>query len=164
MWSTIFFAMLVLADVEAPAEQDDNPCQDLGTSIVVLTDDHRLWLCDDGSPTKSFKVSLGTGGVGKHTAGDSRTPLGSYRLGQPNRSTQYYLAIAVGYPTAEQARQGFTGKGIAIHGPLRLHRKANGPQTKLDWTRGCIALGTDMAIAIVANWVKEKRPKQVHIF
>ena len=117
-----------------------------------------------GVATKSFKVSLGTGGVGKHKAGDSRTPLGSYALGQPHRSTKYHIAISVGYPTQEQARQGFTGKGIAIHGPLRLHRKINGPQTKLDWTRGCIALGTDVAIAIVADWVSEKRPKLVHIF
>jgi murein L,D-transpeptidase YafK len=76
----------------------------------------------------------------------------------------YYIAISVGYPTREQAKQGFTGDGIAIHGPLRLHRKANGPQTKLDWTRGCIALGTDAAIAVVADWVKEKRPRMVHIF
>jgi hypothetical protein len=47
---------------------------------------------------------------------------------------------------------------------LRLHRKANGPQTLLNWTRGCIALGTDPAIAIVADWVKEHRPGIVHIY
>jgi len=58
-----------------------------------------------GVAEKSFKVSLGTGGVGKHTAGDSRTPLGTYPLGPPNRSTQYYIAIAVGYPTREQVKR-----------------------------------------------------------
>jgi murein L,D-transpeptidase YafK len=144
-------------------EADDNPCEALGTALVVMTDDHRLWLCEDGTPKQSFTVSLGTGGVGKHDAGDSRTPLGAYPLGQPHRSTAYYLSIPVGYPTPEQVKQGFTGKGIAIHGPLRRHRKPNGPQTKLDWTRGCIALGTDTAIAMVAGWVTEQRPKLVHI-
>jgi hypothetical protein len=65
------------------------------------------------------------GGIGKRTAGDSCTPLGTYPLGQPNRSTQYYIAISVGYPTREQVKRGYTGKDIAIHGPLRLHREAN---------------------------------------
>jgi hypothetical protein len=141
-----------------------DPCDGLGTSVAVDTEEHRLYLCRDGLAEKSFGVSLGTGGVGKHDAGDSRTPLGTFALGQPNRSAQYYMAIAVGYPTPEQAKRGYSGKGIAIHGPLRLHRKANGPQTKLDWTRGCIALGTDAAIAIVADWVKEHRPRLVHIY
>jgi murein L,D-transpeptidase YafK len=113
---------------------------------------------------KSFKVSLGTGGVGKHTAGDSRTPLGTYPLGKPHPSMQYRIAIPVGYPTHEQVKRGYTGKDIAIHGPLRQHRKANGLQTQLDWTRGCIAFGTDAAIAIVADWVKEHRPCVVHIY
>jgi hypothetical protein len=40
----------------------------------------------------------------------------------------------------------------------------HGPQTRLDWTRGCIALGTDAAIAIVSDWVKEHRPSVVHIY
>ena len=165
MWSRLLLLAVLLDSTRTRAEdQGDNRCGGLGTSVVVLTDDHRLWLCEDSVPTKSFRVSLGTGGVGKHTKGDSRTPLGSYLLGQPNKSAMYYIAISVGYPTREQAKQGFTGDGIAIHGPLRLHRKANGPQTKLDWTRGCIALGTDAAIAVVADWVKEKRPRMVHIF
>ena len=146
------------------ALQADNPCDGLGTSLAIDTEEHRLWLCKDGVAEKSFKVSMGTGGIGKHTAGDSRTPLGTYPLGQPNRSSKYYIAIAVGYPTREQVKRGYTGKDIAIHGPLRLHRKANGPQTRLDWTRGCIALGTDTAIAIVADWVKEHRPSVVHIY
>ena len=162
----LVFAVLVVA-TDARAEQAataGNPCDGLGTSVAVDTEEHRLYLCRDGVAEKSFNVSLGTGGVGKHDAGDSRTPLGTFVLGQPNRSAQYYLAIAVGYPTPEQAKRGYTGKGIAIHGPLRLHRKANGPQTQLDWTRGCIALGTDAAIAIVAEWVKEFRPRLVHIY
>jgi hypothetical protein len=33
-----------------------------------------------------------------------------------------------------------------------------------DWTRGCIALGTDAAIAIVADWVKEHRFSIVDIY
>jgi hypothetical protein len=146
------------------AQEADNPCDGLATSLAVDTEERRLWLCKAGVAEKSFKVSLGTGGVGKHTAGDSRTPLGTYPLGQPNRSTQYYIAIPVGYPTREQVERGYTGKDIAIHGPLRLHRQANGPQTRLDWTRGCIALGTDAAIAIVADWVKEHWPCVVHIY
>jgi len=108
------------------AQEADNPCDGLGTPLAVDTEEHRLWLCKAGVADKSFKVSLGTGGVGKHTAGDSRTPIGTYPLGQPHPSMQYLIAIPVGYPTREQVKRGYTGKDIAIHGPLRLHRKANG--------------------------------------
>ncbi len=152
--------VVVLACSSARAEEG---CQGLGTAILVLTEARELWLCEAGAGTRWFTVSLGEGGVGKQRAGDSRTPLGTYPLGSPHRSSAYYLSIPVGYPTAEQASQGFTGKGIAIHGPLRLHRKRNGPHTKLDWTRGCIALGTDAAISFVADWVRDKHPRLVHI-
>ena len=61
-------------------------------------------------------------GVGKHTAGDSRTPLGTYPLGQPNCSTQDYIAIAVGYLTREQVKRGYTGKDISIKDRRTLAR------------------------------------------
>jgi hypothetical protein len=58
------------APIEEPAGRAlevDNPCDGLGTSLAVDTEEHRLWLCKAGVAEKSFKVSLGTGGVGKHS-------------------------------------------------------------------------------------------------
>jgi hypothetical protein len=156
-------ALAVLVALACSSARADDGCQGLGTSLLVLTEAHELWLCEADAGSRWFKVSLGEAGVGKQRAGDSRTPLGTYPLGFPHASSDYYLSIPVGYPTPEQVGQGFTGKGIAIHGPLRRHRKRNGPQTKVDWTRGCIALSTDAAIASVVDWVREKHPRLVHI-
>src|SRR5687768_16971359 len=42
-----------------------NPCQNLGTSLVVLADSHRLHVCKDNQSIADFRVSLGRGGLGK---------------------------------------------------------------------------------------------------
>lgn len=135
----------------------------MGTAIVVDTEGRWLVLCEGGQSAKAFQVSLGEGGLGKRRAGDGRTPLGTYALGQPRLSKLYYLSLAVGYPTPAQVREGYTGRGIMVHGPLRRYRKRNGPQTQLDWTRGCIALATDAAIAAVADWVRDTKCRWIHI-
>jgi hypothetical protein len=151
----MFAAAAFIAALVGPvcARADAQICQNVGTAVVVDTEGHWLVLCENGQTVKTFQVSLGEGGLGKRRAGDGRTPLGTYALGQPRPSKLYYLSLPVGYPTSAQASEGYTGKGIMVHGPLRRYRQRNGPQTKLDWTRGCIALGTDAAIAAVAKTV-----------
>jgi hypothetical protein len=117
-----------------------------------------------GVAEKSFKVSLGTGGVGKHTAGDSRTPLGTYPLGKPiarpSTASRFQWAI----PRASRSSAATPARTSPFTDPCASTAKPTGRRRELDWTRGCIALGTDAAIAIVADWVKEHRPCVVHIY
>jgi murein L,D-transpeptidase YafK len=122
-------------------------------------------LCRAGTADHTFTVALGTRGVGKQREGDNRTPLGRYGLGPPRASKNFHIFVPVGYPTAEQARMGFTGGAIGIHGPPRGY----GSLAELamlvsqDWTAGCIAVATDTEIDIVAAWVRDQEVKNVRL-
>src|SRR5262249_47822529 len=105
------------------------------------------------------QVALGRGGTGKRVKGDRKTPLGTYALGQPRPSARFGVFIPVSYPTAEQRSQGFTGGEIGIHGPLRQFDAAGKVNTFVDWTDGCIALGTIEEVMKVATFVRKHAPR-----
>jgi murein L,D-transpeptidase YafK len=157
--------LLALASVASPARSEPNPCQPNETAVVVQADDHRLHLCEAGRVARSFDVSLGAGGVGKQRQGDQKTPLGTYGLGAPRASRDYHLFVPVSYPTATQARQGFTGSAIGIHGPPRgfggglalVHAVVP------DWTAGCIALGTNGEIDTIATWLRRQATRRLRV-
>lgn len=153
---------LAVASLCGPAAADDlaePPCPPSGDSIVVLTRTRELWLCAGGAPSAQFAVALGRGGVGKRRRGDGRTPLGTYSLGAPRPSARYGTFIPIGYPTAAQAGQGFTGAAVGIHGPPRGMDAPAYPVTEVDWTLGCIATGTDADVGAIADFVRERRPR-----
>jgi len=124
-----------------------------------------MHLCRAGESDRSFTVALGSGGVGKQKQGDARTPLGRYGLGPPRGSKNFHIFVPVGYPTAEQARMGFTGSAIGIHGPPRGY----GTLAQLamlvaqDWTIGCIAVATDEDIEAVAAWLRKHEVRNVRL-
>lgn len=137
-----------LLTLTAPPER----CAGKGTAIYVVATQRMLWLCEAGHATDSVPVALGRGGVDKRVEGDAKVPLGEYRLGAPVPSKAYHLFIPVGYPTPSQRRRGFTGGAIGVHGPIRSQQ---GPvSTNIDWTLGCIAVGTDAEIGRVADWLR----------
>lgn len=125
--------------------------------------DHILWLCADNRVEAKHGIAIGTGGVGKRKRGDKKTPLGTYLLGTPRASSSFGTFIPIGYPTAEQRRDGYTGSAIGIHGPQRAFTGAGKLNISVDWTLGCIAVQSDAAIGSIAVWIKEKRPKWVHL-
>jgi murein L,D-transpeptidase YafK len=135
------------------------------TGVVVDTKTHQMHLCDGGKIDRTFAVALGVSGVGKKKEGDNRTPLGRYGLGPPRASKGFHIFVPVGYPTREQARMGFTGGAIGIHGPPRGY----GTLAQLarlvadDWTAGCIAVATDADIEAVAAWVRARDVKDVRL-
>jgi len=143
----------------------DDICRSGETAVVVDTHAHLLHLCAGGAVERSFTVSLGTNGVGKQHQGDNRTPLGSYPLGPPRASQSFHVFVPVGYPTRAQARLGFTGGAIGIHGPPRgvggLAQLAM--LVRSDWTAGCIAVATDDEIDDVAAWVRKHAVKDVRL-
>jgi murein L,D-transpeptidase YafK len=137
------------------------PCTDKGTALYVNATERVLWLCESGKATDSLPVALGKGGVDKRIEGDAKIPLGEYSLGAPRASKDYHLFIPVGYPTASQRRKGFTGGAIGVHGPTRSY---GGPVAlAIDWTLGCIAVGTDDEIDRVADWIKTTRVRRIII-
>src|SRR5262245_47190353 len=94
-------------------------CPTKGAIIFVETQERRLYLCENSEIVNSYRVALGRGGIGKHTHGDNKTPLGSYRLDSPRASERFHLFIPIGYPTSDQKKHGYSGDGVGIHGPVR---------------------------------------------
>ena len=152
----MLFAAFMLAVAVPPG-----PCADKGTALFVNASERMLWLCESGEAMDSLPVALGKGGVDKQTEGDAKVPLGEYPLGSPRASKDYHLFIPVGYPTPSQRRKGFTGGSIGVHGPIRSY---GGPVAlAVDWTLGCIALGTDDEIDRVGDWVKTTKVHRIII-
>ena len=140
------------------------PCENRGTSLVVATRAHRLWQCEAGRMLGQFAVALGTGGVGKQRQGDAKVPLGEYTLGTPRPSARFHTFIRVGYPTLVQRRRGYSGGDVGVHGPARgFEHLPSSANTSVDWTLGCIAVGSDVEIDRIAKWVREKRVRKIVI-
>lgn len=150
-----------LALVSGRAEE--NPCPIRSTLVVVKVEEKRLVLCKSGMSDGSFSISLGRGGVGKRSYRDLKTPLGHYSLGVPRSSERFHTFIPIGYPTPEQASQGYTGQDIGIHGPSPKFKWAGRLNTWFGWTAGCIATGTDPEIDEIAAWIRRARAREIVI-
>lgn len=115
--------------------------------VIVWKADRRMTLYAGEQAVATYSISLGADPTGHKTwRGDSRTPEGRYTLDYRNADSQFYRAIRVSYPDAEDTAAGIeadvpTGGNIMIHG-LPDGRGWIGPLYKLrgDWTDGCIAV------------------------
>ena len=161
--AALLVALFVAQSSSTPDSAPAEPCAERPTSIEVRTTDRTLTLCERGAPVARFAIALGVGGIGKRRRGDNKTPLGTYALGSPRRSQDFGTFIPVGYPTAAQARAGFTGSAVGIHGPARPFVHAGRLNTMTDWTAGCIAVGSDEEIERVAAWLRQRPTTRVHI-
>ncbi len=151
---TLILVLLVSALPSGVGRAAEVPCKDQGTRVIVDTRLDRLWLCEQDVSAGDYRIAIGKGGTGKRTQGDNKTPLGDYSLEPPRPSGDFSVFIPVGYPTLEQAKAGFTGGDIGIHGPHRKYAWLGNLTTMIDWTRGCIAVGTVSSIEKIAGWVK----------
>jgi murein L,D-transpeptidase YafK len=129
--------------------------------VVIAVRAHALHLCEAGAGVAEHRVALGWHGVGKRRQGDGKTPLGLYPLGAPRPSQQFGTFVPVGYPTPSQQRLGFTGNAVGIHGPPR--GLGGALTTAVDWTAGCIAVGSDAAIAAISAWIRRRHVTVVRI-
>jgi murein L,D-transpeptidase YafK len=154
----------LLAATIAAAQTTDTRCNSRGTLLVVITGQHRLWQCEAGHLVAEYAVALGTGGVGKRRQGDAKVPLGEYALGAPRPSASFHTFIPVGYPTPQQRRRGYTGGDVGVHGPARgFEHLPSAANTSVDWTLGCVAVGSDEQIDRIARWVRAKRVTKIVI-
>src|SRR5689334_14271887 len=84
-----------IASAGVREEERPNPCAGRGTSLIVLTEEGRMYLCERDKPIGHYAVSLGRRGTEKEKRGDLRTPLGTYALGTPRRSEKFGMFIPV---------------------------------------------------------------------
>ena len=156
----IIFLALVFLQAQGFAADPVAPpvihCQGKELHIEVSAAVGLLTLCEQGVATKSYRVSLGSGGMDKKLEGDRKTPIGQYRLGEPKSSVRY--------PTKMQKRAGFTGGDVGVHGPDRDFEYLGDMTVAINWTAGCVALGYDVEINEIADWVHEKHPKFILIY
>jgi len=116
---------------------------------VVLVDLHasNLYLFDTTTKMprliKQHYISSGSGGFGKVTEGDLKTPLGIYRIdgfrGDESLPALYGSgALMLNYPNALDRSFGRTGSGIWLHGNPRDNRSRS-PRS----SEGCVTMAND---------------------
>lgn len=138
--------------------ESTNSCSDRKKIVLVKLEQEKLFLCNNGLTVKEYDVALGKGGYGKKSAGDNKTPIGTYPLDKPEDSVSgFHKYIEIGYPTPQQEAQGYTGKEVGIHGPHEDWKWLGGATTWRNWTRGCVAVSSIREIEEISNWVESEK-------
>jgi murein L,D-transpeptidase YafK len=159
----LIIPLLLIANTLPAPTAELAPCKGLATALIIDTSSHTMWMCQESDVIAQFRVAIGQHGVEKRDKGDKKTPKGEFNLGMPRPSTKFRLFIPVGYPNAEQSSKGYSGGNIGVHGPHRDSLWLGKDSVNVDWTHGCIAVGTDEDILRVAQWVKVQGVKKVII-
>jgi len=135
--------------------------------VLVDTSAYRLEVFNGAERVLAFdNIAVGRGGVGiDRERGDSRTPLGEFRVLWVNMESQFHRFLGFNYPTYAHTRRGLDrglltldeyielaeayragriprqntrlGGHLGIHG---LGRADPVVHDNVNWTRGCIAL------------------------
>ena len=127
--------------------------------IVVSKQARRLELYSGGRVVRVYRVVLGGDPANdKEREGDSRTPVGDFRVVVKNGQSQFYRSLGLNYPNREDAERGLRDGLITraeygrILGALRRKQPPpwdtalggeiyiHGGGTASDWTAGCVAL------------------------
>jgi murein L,D-transpeptidase YafK len=151
------------SELWARAVRFPRPCPADRAVVLVDTASRTLCLCRYGRADAVYRVAIGRGGTGKRFESDGKTPLGRYRLSQPRASMRFGVFIPVGYPTPEQQRVGYTGGAVGIHGPHLAFAWLRQATAVVNWTAGCIAVGTRSDANAVAGWVRRFEPTELII-
>ena len=149
--------------------------------ILISKKNSELKLRKSGKIVKTYHIATGKGGTGtKRQRGDSKTPVGTYRITELKDSDRFHFFMQLDYPNLIDAWYGYknniidssefrriagayrkrkvppqdTGLGgfIGIHGLGQTTEKKLTIHQELDWTEGCIAL-TNEEIMELRNFV-----------
>lgn len=127
--------------------QIDNPLPQITADKVVIDKSDRvLILLRDGKQIKSYRISIGRGGIGRKTVeGDNLTPEGLYKIDRHNVRSSYYKSLHIDYPNEQDvktaAKSGESaGSDIMIHGLRPIVAFLGKAHLLVNWTRGCIAV------------------------
>jgi len=143
--------------------------------ILISKKNNELIVNKTGQFVKKYHIASGKGGKGtKRRRGDSKTPLGVYRVSSFNESSRFHYFIQLDYPNLIDAWYGYKNKIIdanefkriaaaykkretppqdtelggliGIHGLGETNEKKLTVQQELNWTDGCIALTNEEII------------------
>src|SRR5215468_9784535 len=89
--------------------------------VIVIKHERKLTLTHAGAVLKTYSVALGAVPVGaKERQGDHRTPEGLYILDSRNDHSQFYKALHISYPNAEDRKRA-ARLGVSPGGDLFIH-------------------------------------------
>ncbi len=114
--------------------------------ILIEKKERRLNLISNGKVIKTYKIALGGNPNGpKERQGDNKTPEGTYVIDSRNGDSNYHLSLHISYPN-EKDKKRAKELGVSPGGDIMIHGIKNGfswvgdLHTKVDWTKGCIAV------------------------
>jgi hypothetical protein len=129
--------------------------------------ERRLYALNRGAPVASFNVALGRQPRGhKVQEGDGRTPEGRYYIDAARHDSDYFLALRISYPNAED-RARARALGVRPGGQIMIHgldpaigEKWQDRHWVFNWTNGCIAV-TNSEMALLWNSVALGTPIEI---
>jgi len=127
--------------------------------VLVIKSEKLLILLKNGEILKSYKIALGKNRGPKIRQGDNRTPEGRYIIDRHYISSKFYKSLHLSYPnhsdiTRAQKSGYHPGNNVEIHGLPKEFEDLGTFQSKLNWTKGCIAVSNsemDEIWELVAN-------------
>lgn len=135
--------------------------------IVVLKSERKLVLYAGETVLRSMDIGLGLMPEGpKQREGDYRTPEGRYFIEEKKSDSDFFLALRISYPNAEDVAHARSlgvdpGGEIMIHGLPNTPRRAEASYRGTDWTDGCIAVSNSDMIDL---WrlISVSTPIEIH--
>ena len=137
--------LLCLYFILQPAYADDG----MADHVIVNKSQERLYLMRGSDVLRTFDIALGLVPEGhKVMEGDFRTPEGDYLLTRRRLDSDFFMAIEVSYPNAEDLAHAAeldvkSGGNIMIHGQPNDPKKPARYYEKFNWTDGCIAVSNE---------------------
>jgi murein L,D-transpeptidase YafK len=134
--------------------------------VIVNKGERKLYLLRDDVVMGSYDIALGLVPEGhKQREGDFRTPEGDYLLTHRLIDSDFFMAIQVSYPNAEDIRRA-SARGVPPGGQIMIHGQPGRPKRSRayyaanDWTDGCIAVSN---AAMVDIWQLTKPDTPISI-
>ncbi len=138
--------------------------------LVAYKGKRKLYGYRNGKKVFESRMSLGKNGDkgDKISAGDYRTPEGSYRIVRKKCDPRLYRSLMISYPDAKdiaeaKARGVKPGGYITIHGQPKWNADGRGDSYTLshDWTEGCMAVPNKKMAQLWAG-VRNGTPITIH--
>lgn len=137
--------------------------------LEVIKSANELLVKEGNDIIKRYRIASGKGGHGTKTrSGDSKTPVGSYKIVEMHDQTRFHFFMHINYPNSLDAWYGYNnnlingrefkeivsaiksedlppqntalGGSIGLHGIGVVTDEKLSIHDRLDWTEGCIAL------------------------
>ena len=151
-------------------------------NLIISKSDQQLKIMQGDKIIKHFYIAHGRGGKGiKQEFGDKKTPVGVYRIVKFKGDSKFHYFMQLDYPNLLDAWNGYKNKTInatefrrivqainnrdmppqntklggyiGLHGLGNVTRKKLSIHSKLNWTKGCIAM-TNEQINELRQYVK----------